>query len=93
MGMAHRVGDPNTEGGVALVGAGTVFINGIPAAKEGNPVSCHPPFGPLHCPDADIVKMTTGHLVYIEGVPAITEGDVDSCGHARAAGSGNTNIG
>ncbi len=88
---AHRIGDADTGGGIVTGSLQSkVRINGKLAAVDGSPVSGHAPFMPPH------TGPVTAHgsaKVRFGGIPANRRGDADTCGHARASGSPNVNIG
>ena len=92
----QRDGDPNTAGGIAQGGIGSVRINGRPIMIPGQPVTPHPPYprrgrnqhnnGSQH---------TAGGVgsVRASGNPVVVDGDADTCGHARTSGSGDVRAG
>jgi len=88
MPAAARVGDPDTGGGVVLAGAATVFVNNIPMAVIGKPVSGHGK-GPHAGPSTQQGSGT----VFVENIPAHYVGASDTCGHVRASGSSDTFVG
>jgi uncharacterized Zn-binding protein involved in type VI secretion len=94
MPQAARLNDPDTSDGVISSScAGTVFINGLPAAVVGSMDSDHAPYGiphPPHVPNPIISGSTT---VSIEGKAAARQGDSFNCGHVIASGSPDVNIG
>lgn len=81
-----RVGDANTGGGVITVGDPTVLVNGRPIATTFSPVSPHPPCPKIgtHCSAHTQVQAGT---VLVNGKPIATWPSIDTCGHARTAGS------
>lgn len=90
---AVRDGDINAGGGVAMGGAGSVYINGDRAGQPGMFVTPHfpcSPKAPQHC-----IAFTTGGAatVSVEGAPLLRQGDKDSCGHARMTGSSDVLVG
>lgn len=90
---AVRQGDVNSAGGVATMGASTVFVNGRPLVYPGVSVTPHPCCGSpgcgIHCSASTSGGSPT---VFVEGKPVIRVGDSDTCGHARAQGSPNVYI-
>lgn len=90
---AQRTGDPNTAGGIAQGGFGSVRINGRPVILPGNPVTAHPPCGrrnqARHCS-----AVTTGGSasVRVGGKGIVRTGDVDTCGHPRSGGSSDVRV-
>lgn len=81
----QRVGDPNTAGGVVLMGASSVRVNGRPAAVVGSMVSPHPGKPPI----VHAIAVTTGGAksVKAEGRAINLMGDSDTCRHSRVGGS------
>ncbi len=71
-------------GGPVISGSPNVFINGLPAARMGDPLTC---VGP---PDV-IAKGSTG--VFINGLPAARMGDLTAHGGVIIGGSPNVIIG
>lgn len=81
----QRVGDPNTAGGIVLMGASSVRVNGRPVAVVGSMVSPHPGKPP---PVHTIVFTTGGaSTVRAEGRAVNLMGDSDTCRHSRVGGS------
>lgn len=66
-------------------GASTVFINGVPAARQGDATSVHC-LGPI-CHSGAIAAGSS--TVFVEGKPAARTGDPDCCGDTMGPGSGN----
>lgn len=92
-GGVQRLGDPNTVGGVILQGQATVLVNNRPVAVVGSRVTPHPPCGkkgPQHCAAS---TTSTNATVLVNGRPIVTNGDIDTCGHARIAGSTDVIVG
>jgi len=87
----QRVGDANGAGGVITSGIDSVRINGRPVAITGASVSAHPCCGRRGCPPIHCYATTAGGsgTVRAGGIPASLTGDGDTCGHARAGGSGD----
>jgi uncharacterized Zn-binding protein involved in type VI secretion len=77
----------DTAGGLIASGSGSVFINGSPAVRIGDPVVGH---GLI--PHTAPTMATGSATVMIDGIPACRAGDIATCGHA-ATGSGDVNIG
>ena len=92
MPAVHRIGDPNSGGGVILsTTQGSVYVNGTLASTDGSVVSGHNPPVPPHVP---LTNTTSGSsTVSFEGIPVNRDGDPDACGHARAGGSPDTFVG
>ena len=94
MPRAVRQGDTNGAGGVAIGGANTVKINGRNAMTPGQRVTPHPCCGARGCEKH--CKARTGRgssRVFVRGRPLVYVGSSDSCGHSRATGSRNVNVG
>jgi len=92
---AHRMGDCNNSGGcITEIPQSSVYINNRLAAVEGAIGTSHDgcPLAPIHCHGAWQTANGSGS-VYIENIPAVREGDIDTCGHARIAGSDDVFIG
>ena len=87
----QRVGDANGAGGVITSGIDSVRVNGRPIATTGQGVSAHPCCGRRGCPPIHCYATTAGGsgTVRAGGIPASLTGDGDTCGHARAGGSGD----
>ncbi|MCB2206170.1 PAAR domain-containing protein [bacterium] len=91
---AARVGDMHVcplvngtvphVGGPVIVGAPTVLIGGVPAARVGDPCTC---VGP---PDSIAMGSAT---VFIAGMPAARVGDTTAHGGSIILGSPNVMIG
>lgn len=92
---AQRVGDANTAGGVAQVGAPSVRVNGRPVIILGNPVTPHPCCGRKGCPSVHCSAKTSvgSGTVRATNIRIIRTGDADTCGHARAGGSEDVRVG
>jgi uncharacterized Zn-binding protein involved in type VI secretion len=95
MAKAVRIGDANSRGGLAVGrGAANVKINGRPACLPGARVTPHPCFPRPRCKIHGRAKTRGGsRTVKANGRPIIRVGDNDTCGHRRATGSRNVNIG
>ena len=91
----QRDGDANGAGGVTSGGIGSVRVNGRPVTVNGNSVSAHPCCGRRGCPPIHCSATTAGGsgTVKAGGVNIIVTGNADTCGHARAGGSGDVRIG
>lgn len=88
MPAASRKGDQDNGGSnVSRDVAGTVFINGIPAAVVGSMNEAH---DDEHEASAISQGSTT---VFIEGKAAARKDDPYECGHVLIEGSDNVNIG
>lgn len=88
----HRLGDCNTAGGcLTSIPQGSVFANDLLVAVDGSIGTSHPPcpIPPIHCAGNWVTdeNTTVPPNVFAEGIPVNFEGNVDTCGHARAAGS------
>ena len=86
----HRVGDPNTAGGLVIGGDSTVLVNGRPIAVVGNGVTSHPSYDPPHSCAQTRANQTT---VMVNGKLVSTTGAGDTCGHPRAGGSPDVFVG
>lgn len=91
----QRDGDADGAGGVTSGGVGSVRVNGRPVTVVGNSVSAHPCCGRKGCPPIHCGATTAGgsSTVKAGGISIIVTGDADTCGHARAGGSGDVRIG
>lgn len=84
---AARIGDASSHGGAIVSGAGTVFINGSPAAIAGCSVAT---CALLH----GAAPVASGSAsVFIEGAPAARLSDVTGCGAQICSGSADVFIG
>ncbi|HDR2755646.1 type VI secretion system PAAR protein [Enterobacter sp. RHBSTW-00175] len=94
MSLAAKLADKGTQHDgynetVITAGSPTVFIDGLPAARLGDPLTPHAK--PLHPPHPR--KIATGSAtVFIDGLPAARTGDAIDCGGV-IIGSGTVNIG
>lgn len=97
MPAVQRVGDANGAGGVAQGGVASVRVNGQPIIVDGNPVTAHAPWPQRrnnpHPPHAAATTTGGNGTVKAGGVPVVTTGCADTCGHARAGGSGDVRAG
>ncbi|WP_296056795.1 type VI secretion system PAAR protein [uncultured Amphritea sp.] len=73
-----------------IAGSGDVLIDGIPAARAGDPLAPH---GCRKCPPHGRMIAGGSSTVLINGRPAARVGDSISCGGAVATGSGSVSIG
>jgi len=87
----HRLGDPNSAGGeITGIPQSTVFANDKLVSVDGSSVAPHTPFIAPHL----AARTANGSgTVSAGGIPINRQGDADSCGHPRAAGSDNVNVG
>lgn len=94
-GGVQRLGDPNEVGGVILQGQATVLVNNRPVAVVAARVTAHPCCGAEGCPPIHCAAETTStnSTVLVDGQPIVTDGDIDTCGHARTAGSVDVIVG
>lgn len=94
MPLAAKLADKGTQHDgynetVITAGSPTVFIDGLPAGRLGDPLTPHAK--PLHPPHPR--KIATGSTtVFIDGLPAARAGDSIDCGGV-VIGSGTVNIG
>lgn len=95
MPASARLGDPVADGDTIAAGSGNVFVNGMPAARQGDATAGHGCFPPT------TIQLGSS-TVFINGIPAARVGDPivpHACpsspahGGAIAAGSGNVFIG
>ena len=75
---AARMGDPMVHGGVVLVGAPTVLIGGVPAARMGDMHVC-PLVNPGGVPHVGGPITLGSATVLIGGQPAARMGDMAVC--------------
>lgn len=80
---ALRLGDINAGGGVLIMGAMTVLINGRPAARIGDLNTPHPP---KHPPNPLVIGVPT---IIVEGRPASHLMHIEALGHPYIIGSTN----
>jgi len=81
-----RIGD-YCGGGVITTGAGSVFINSLPAAQIGSFVSGH------HDKHYAQTIVTGSPSILIESIPAAQVNSLASCGHVVSVGSENVSGG
>jgi len=88
-------GDANGAGGVVSGGVASVRVNGKPITVNGNPVSSHAPWRPAgaHAPHQAATTTGGNGTVRAGDIPVVTTGCADTCGHARAGGSGDVRAG
>jgi uncharacterized Zn-binding protein involved in type VI secretion len=91
MGAIARVGDTTSghdchPAQTLVAGSSNVFINGIPACRQGDPVSSHTCGTNTH----DGVVAGGSGSIKINGKPAAIIGSAVSCGGVVAKGSDNT---
>ena len=80
-----RIGDAISHGGSILGGASRTLVEGQPAARQGDPVSC------AH---HGMQTITGGSsTVMIEGKPVARVGDAVSCGATITSGAGTAQAG
>ena len=95
MPACHRMGDANNAGGVVTsIPQSTVYVNNKLVVVDGSTGTSHPPCPTpgIHCAGA-WATANGNSTVKIGGIPVNSLGDADTCGHSRATGSGNVNIG
>ena len=91
MPSVHRMGDANDAGGVITgIPQNSVYANGKLVSVDSSSVSPHIPFIPPH---VGTLTASGSSTVFIGGVPVNRTGDADSCGHSRASGSPDVNVG
>jgi len=87
----QRRGDPNSAGGIGVLGHPNITVNGRLMLKRMSPVTPHPCCGAPGCSKhccafaANPGSMT----VTATGVRVLRDGDKDTCGHSRVKGSFN----
>ena len=88
-------GDANSSGGTVSGGVASVRTNNKPTTVNGNPVAAHAPWKPIiaHLPHAAAATAGGNGTVRAGGIPIVTTGCADTCGHARAGGSGDVRAG
>ncbi|MCE0827235.1 uropathogenic specific protein [Buttiauxella ferragutiae ATCC 51602] len=95
MPLAAKLNDQGTEHNgfhstPIVAGSPTVFIDGLPAARLGDPLFEHSK-PPDHPPHPRAISSGSG-TVFIDGIPAARTGDSISCGGV-VIGSGTVNMG
>jgi uncharacterized Zn-binding protein involved in type VI secretion len=96
MPAVQRAGDANAGGGVAQGGEPSVRVNGSPIMVPGQSVTPHPPYprkGRNEHNNGGQATAGGNSSVRAGGKPVIVTGDADTCGHARAGGSGDVRAG
>jgi uncharacterized Zn-binding protein involved in type VI secretion len=89
MSKAARANTTDKAGGLIQDGASKVNIDGLPAAREGDPVQAHG-----DSPHAKVtISKKVSSKVRIEGKFAARAGDTATCGHPITGGSDSVNIG
>ena len=87
----QRVGDPNSAGGIGVLGHPNITVNGRLMMKKMSPVTPHPCCGLpgcfIHC--VAQAALPGSMTVTANGVRVLRDGDRDTCLHARVAGSHN----
>jgi hypothetical protein len=89
MAAVHRMGDPNTGGGVInSIPQGTVYANNKLIAVNGSRGSGHAlcKDNNIHC-SGNWATTGGGPTVFAENIEINNSGDPDTCGHSRATGS------
>jgi len=88
------VGPSSSAGPLPIAsGAATVFANGIPLARTGDPYSgVHVAF-PFPNPTHPVSCGQGSRTVFAEGSPVFRIGDPTSCPSAQVGGSGNVRAG
>ena len=74
---------------VIIAASSTVFIDGLPAARQGDPLTPHDK--PKHPPHPRKIARGSS-TVFIDGLPAARTGDAIDCGGV-VIGGGTVNIG
>lgn len=94
MAKVVRQGDTNTAGGVATVGASTVFVEGAQAMLPGSAVTPHGCCGAKGC-GAHCSAQTKGgsSTVFVEGKKILNTDDIDTCGHKRQTSASTVFVG
>ena len=98
MPAAARLSDPIAphgcwSGGVISGASGDVLINGIPAARLGDPGTPHSWICPKPPPPHGVTISAGSGTVLINGKPAARVGDSTGCGTVISGGSGTVIIG
>ena len=90
---AQRKTDANNIGAqIASVTDNKVFVNGLLLSTDGSSVADHLPVDGVNTHTN--VSTSNGSATVKSGGTAVNRtGDADSCGHTRAGGSSNVNIG
>ena len=85
MAVIARLGDTISHGGSIIGGAARTLVEGQPAARQGDPVSCN-----KHGMQTIIGGSST---VMVEGKSVARVGDMVSCGATIISGSGTVQAG
>lgn len=89
-----KVGDIVATGGVLTLGSTTVFVNNIPAALYGSPVTSHGCCGSIGCDAHCAAVVSTGSTgVFVNNIPSLRIGDIATCGDPIVSGSPNVFFG
>ncbi len=88
MPKAARARTTDKAGGVIQEGSSNVKIDGLPAAREGDPVQAHG-----DSPHNKVTIESGSSKVTIEGKAAARKDDPATCGHSITGGSDSVNIG
>jgi uncharacterized Zn-binding protein involved in type VI secretion len=88
-------GDANDSGGTVSGGVASVRTNNKPTTVNGNPVTAHAPWKPdkAQKPHSAATTANGNGTVRAGGIPIVATGCADTCGHARAGGSGDVRAG
>ena len=78
----------STAGGPVIEGSDRVKIEGLAAAREGDPIQAHG-----KSPHAKVTISKGSDRVKIDGMPAARSGDPATCGHSLEGGASRVNIG
>jgi len=88
------VGPSSLTGPIPIAsGAGSVFVNGIPVARTGDPYSAPHVHIPLPHPTHGVTCGQGSGSVYAEGASVYRIGDPTACGGTQVGGSGNVIVG
>jgi len=88
MPKVERNGDMNTGGGIAQMGATTVFVNGKQIMLPGQPVTSHG-----ESPHDNPRTQGGSSTVFADNQKVIHENDIDTCGHKRSSPSPDVFVG
>ena len=93
MAAAQRMTDANTGGGtISSVPQSTVFANSKLVSVDGSAVADHLPVDGANT-HTSVTTANGSSTVKAGGLGINRTGDADSCGHTRAGGSSDVNIG
>ena len=84
-----RKGDTDQVGGAIMLGASTVFCNGIAVGLHPSQITSHAPFGRPHPPHQAAQTTEGSPTVFAEGAPVLRIGSGETCGHSVVVGSDN----